>query len=198
MKINVALFGVLAVVCIQYQSLAQEDSVAVKKITYYNSFVNGVLIGCGTCNAGKDFTYSALTLHGIKLASGVKFSAGVGMDVYSNWRLFPVVAGITLDAERKRNSLYFHVNAGHAWGRYLLRRNDWWSPSIVEKGGFTINPMLGYRIGNERMRLYMQAGYKLQLAYVWETYQQGWGGGYTSFREYELNRVVVQIGFGMN
>jgi hypothetical protein len=178
-----------------HSGYAQTDSVQAKKVTYYNTFMSGVLIGCGTCNSGKDFTYSALTLHGLRVSPGVSVAVGLGMDVYSDWRLFPVVGSITFESKRKKNSVYVQVNAGHAWGRYLLSNPDWWGQERSAEGGFTINPMLGYRIGNEKIRIYIQAGYKHQLAYTWDTYS---GGMSETFRSYRLNRFVMQLGFGFN
>lgn len=193
MRIKILLLCVLFLRFIP-AALAQNDSLKIKPV-YYASFVNGVMIGCGTCNNGKDFTYSVLTLHGIKFPSGIKIGIGVGMDVYSDWRLFPLVAGITFDQEHKKNALYFHVNTGHSWGRYLPENYGWWGSELAAQGGFTCNPMLGYRIGKDNMRIYIQAGYKLQLAYTTNRYAGGWGGNEMK-RDYELNRFVVQFGFG--
>lgn len=172
------------------------DSLPASKSRYYNSFVIGTLVGCGMCYEGKDFTFSFMTMHGIRVSPAVKLGLGMGMDVYTDWRLFPLVAGVTFDHERRRNSVYVQVNAGHAWGRYLLQDN-WWGNDFTQRGGFTVNPMLGYRMGNERIRIYVQAGYKFQLAQTRAENVWGWGGN-TVNREYELNRFVFQMGFGFN
>ena len=190
MQSKLILLCIVVAVVIGKPAFAQ-DSVAVKKITYYNTFMSGVLVGCGSCNQGKDFTFSFVTQHGVRVSPWIKVSAGLGMDVYSDWRLFPVTAGITIDPGDNKNSLYFHANAGHAWGRYLYQDQFW--GQVEEQGGFTANLMLGYRIGNEKTSIYIQAGYKHQLAYL-----QGTNGFSSTEREYELNRFVLQFGFGFN
>jgi hypothetical protein len=58
--------------------------------------------------------------------------------------------------------------------------------------------MVGFRIGNDVLRVYIQAGYKYQHALVNVEYQQWWGWLYSYSREYDFNRFVVQLGFGLN
>ncbi|MBX2966155.1 MAG: hypothetical protein KF845_08420 [Cyclobacteriaceae bacterium] len=190
--------GFLVVFVIAHTTNAGElktDSIPVQTSRYYNSFYAGAMVGCGLCYEGKDFTLSLLTMHGLRVSPGVKLGLGVGMDVYTDWRLFPLVAGVTFDKERRRNAMYLSINGGHAWGRYLLPDTSWWVSDFTGRGGFVFNPMLGYRIGNERMRIYVQAGYKHQLAYTKSENIGAWGGN-TFTREYELNRFVFQMGFG--
>jgi hypothetical protein len=192
MRNKIFALALLASTCLFNRTLAQTDSVQVNRITYYNSFVSGVLIGCGSCNAGKDFTFSFLTQHGITVTPWLKVSGGIGMDTYSNWRLFPLVVGVTLDPSDLKNAPYFQATAGHAWGRYLVKEY-YWSDRTQEDGGFTASLMAGYRIGNEKTSIYIQAGYKHQLAYLKDS-----NGFSSAFREYELNRFVIQFGFGFN
>lgn len=171
---------------------AQTDSLK-QNHRYFSTFLSGALIGCGNCSNGKDFTFSFVTMHGVEFKSGIKLAAGLGLDTYYDWRLFPVVIGITFDKETKPNAVYFHVNAGHAFGRYLLA-NPYEEDFITSRGGFTINPMVGFRIGNEKIRLYVQAGYKFQKASFTIDYSEF----YKYSRDYEMGRFVVQMGFGLN
>ena len=193
MNLRLAVFCLLMVITtIAY---GQADSVK-RKASYYNAFLTGALIGCGECANGKDFTFSFLTLQGVRLQSGVKLALGAGMDVYNEWRLFPVVGAITIDRELRENAFYFHLNAGYSWGRYLEDLES--EISLNQRGGFTVNPMIGYRIGKGKSRIYVQAGYKLQYAKVSYTSPWWWGPPPTITREYDLSRVVVQMGFGFN
>lgn len=177
---------------ILFGAFAQTDSLT-RKRNYFNSFFSGTLMGCGECNSGKDFTFSFITQHGVKFKSGIKLSGGTGLDVYDNWRIFPLVAGFTFDKEKRTNGLYFHVNTGYAFGHYL-KVSPWETGEEIHKGGFTINPMLGYRIGNEKLRVYVQAGYKYQDASFSIDYTD-FGYGYS--RDYNLKRFVLQMGFGL-
>lgn len=192
MKNKIFVLVMLASICFVDRTVAQADSVNVKRFTYYNSFVSGVLIGCGSCNEGKDFTFSFLTQHGVKVTPWMKVSGGIGMDVYSNWRLFPLVFGVTLDPSDLKNAPYFQVTAGHAWGRYLLKEY-YWSDRTQEDGGFNASLMAGYRMNVENISLYIQAGYKHQFAYLKDSNDFS-----SASREYELNRFVIQFGFGFN
>jgi hypothetical protein len=187
---------VLLFVFFVQSGFAQSDSVQ-RKAHYFNRFLSGTLIGCGLCNDGKDFTLSFTTLQGIAFPSGLKLSVGTGIQTYYDWRMIPVTGGVTIDKEQRPNSLFFQVHAGHSFGRYLLfEANDFVKTS--SRGGFTINPMVGYRIGNEKVRLYMQAGYQFQRASTYIDYRGGWWGPSSSSRSVELSRVVVQVGFGFN
>ena len=172
----------------------QADSL--KKSRYFNTFFSGALIGCGDCNSGKDFTLSFVTMHGIKFPTGIKLSAGAGLDVYSDWRLIPILIGFTIDKEQKPNGLFLHFNSGYSFGRYL-NLNPYEQGELMQEGGFTINPMIGYRIGAEKIRLYVQIGYKYQHAYYRLDYAN-FGYPYSYSRESNLNRFVVQMGFGIN
>jgi len=192
MNLRLAVFCLLMVIASGV--CGQADSLK-RKASYYNAFFSGALIGCGECANGKDFTFSFLTLHGIKLKSGVKLALGAGMDVYHEWRLFPLVGAITIDREQHENALYVHLNAGYSWGRYLEDLES--EVSLNQRGGFTVNPMIGYRIGKGKSRLYIQAGYKLQYANVSYSPAWWWGPVPTITREYDINRVVVQMGFGL-
>lgn len=186
--------GILILICVCwfYTGCAQTDSVKTKP-QYFNMFTSGMLIGCGLCNNGKDFTLSFSTHHGLAFNSGVRLSIGTGIDTYHEWRMIPLVLGITLDKGEKPQGVYFHVNAGHAFGRFTSP-NMYDRQFLHEQGGFTISPMFGYRIGNERIRLYVQAGYKFQRT----GYQLKYADTYMYSRSFEMDRVVMQMGFGFN
>lgn len=175
---------------------AQTDSVTVSNTRYFNQFATGALMGCGYCPRGKDFTLSVMTMHGARLSPTIKVGLGVGMDVYNEWRLFPLMAGIIFDREQRHNAFFLQINAGHAWGRFLVPES-WWASDFKEQGGFTFNPMLGYRIGKDKLRIQLLAGYRHQAARTTLHNMGAWGGN-TTKREYELNRFVFQLGFGFN
>ncbi len=173
-------------------AVAQTDSLK-QQGKYFNTFLSGALVGCGNCTSGKDFTLSFVTMHGLEFRSGIKLALGLGIDTYYDWRLFPVLIGVTFDKEEKPNAVFFHVNAGHSFGRYLLAR-PFEEDYLKSHGGFTINPMLGYRIGNDKIRLYVQAGYKFQKA----SFIIDYSNNFYYSRDYEMGRFIVQMGFGLN
>jgi hypothetical protein len=175
---------------------AQTDSLA-QKVRYYNSFMSGALIGCGPCINGKDFAFSFTTFHGLAWKSGIKLGAGAGLDMYADWRMVPVMVGFTFDEGRRKNAVYLQINTGYSFGKFLPVEEGS-APLLNDKGGFTVNPMVGFRMGNDVLRVYIQAGYKYQHALVNADYQQWWGWLYSYSREYDFNRFVVQLGFGLN
>lgn len=175
---------------------AQVDSLD-RKIRYYNTFMSGTLVGCGECVRGQDFNFSFVTFHGLSLKSGIKAGVGAGLDVYNDWRMYPLLAAFTIDKGRRRNALYLHINSGYSFGTYLPQQ-DWGEPIYDDKGGFTISPMIGLRLGRDKMRVYMQAGYKYQHSKVSADFQNWWGWLYSYSRAYDLNRFVFQFGFGIN
>ncbi|MCU0359008.1 MAG: hypothetical protein MUE95_15710 [Cyclobacteriaceae bacterium] len=170
-----------------------------RSVAYYNTFTSGMMIGCGDCLRGKDLTATFSMSHGIVFPSGIRLAAGTGLDVYSEWRMIPLVAGFTWDKQKRSNGLYFHLNSGYAFGQYL-RPDQGSFFREEERGGFTVNPMIGYRIGREKLRVYLQAGYKYQQAYYALHYDGGRPGipSYSIERDYQLQRLVVQLGFGFN
>ncbi len=192
---NLRLASFCLLMLIVNSASGHADSIK-RNVSYYNAFVTGTLIGCGECANGKDFTFSFLTLHGIKLHSGLKFAVGTGMDVYDDWRLFPLVGSITIDRELRNNAVYVQLNSGYSWGRYTHPLEN--EINLRQTGGFVVNPMIGYRVGKGKSRIYLQAGYKLQYAKVNYTPAWWWGPPPTVTREYDLSRVVVQMGFGFN
>lgn len=142
----------------------------------------------------QEFTVSVTTIHGIKFCSGVKLGLGVGLDTYYDLKVYPLMASVSFDQERKRLGFFAQLNSGYSWVRYTKENEEF--GDLYEKGGFTINPMIGYRIMVEDFKIYCQAGYKYQAAEVGYEYVD-WGGiPQRNSRNYELNRFVVQLGFG--
>jgi len=176
-------------------AIAQVDSLQ-KKVKYYNSFVSGVMIGSIEDADEKEFTISFTTIHGIKFNSGIKVGIGVGLDTYYGLKVFPIMASITLDQERKQHGLFVQLNGGYSFVRYTKDPQFYEEIDINEKGGIMINPMIGYRIKVENIRIYVQGGYKYQVAELHYEYPDWWGYSQSS-KHYELNRFVIQLGFGL-
>lgn len=174
-------------------AMAQVDSIQ-KKISYYNSFVSGVMIGSSEDADEKEISLSFTTTHGIKFNSGVKVGVGVGLDTYYNLKVFPLLLSLTFEGHKK-HGFFVQLNGGYSFVRY----NDdqvFEEIDVVEQGGLIMNPMVGYQMKVENMRIYVQAGYKYQVAELHYKYPDWWGYS-QSLKEYELNRFVIQLGFGL-
>ncbi len=153
------------------------------------------MIGSSESADEKEFTVSVTTIHGIKFKSGIKLGLGVGLDTYYDLKVFPLIVSVTFDQERKQHGLFVQLNSGYSIVRYTESIDEY--GNLYEKGGFTINPIIGYRITVENFRIYWQGGYKYQVAEAGYEYYLDWGGmPQLSSRHYELNRFVIQLGFG--
>ncbi|WP_225155014.1 hypothetical protein, partial [Bradyrhizobium sp. NBAIM08] len=66
-------------------------------------------------------------------------------------------------------------------------------------GGTMVSSLIGYRIKKEKFSLYMMAGHKFQRAHssyeteLWSSF----GHYFRQSTEEDINRLVVQIGFGL-
>ncbi len=142
----------------------------------------------------KEFTVSVSTVHGIKFKSGLKLGLGVGLDTYYDLKVLPLMASMSVDQERKRLGLFAQLNCGYSFVRYTKPNEE--LGDLFEKGGFTFNPMIGYRLKVEDFKIYWQVGYKYQVAEVGYDYTDWGGNPQRTSRNYEFNRFVIQLGFG--
>lgn len=156
--------------------------------------MSGVLIGSAEDADEKEFSLSFTSIHGIKFKSGLKLGLGVGLDTYYDLKVVPFITSVSFDQERKRNGLFIQLNSGYSIVRYTKNNEEF--GDLYEKGGFTMNPMIGYRIKVEDFRIYWQAGYKYQVAEVGYEYLDWGGNTQRDSRNYEFNRFVIQLGFG--
>ncbi|HEU5291839.1 MAG TPA: hypothetical protein VFU05_14415 [Cyclobacteriaceae bacterium] len=176
-------------------AIAQTDSLQ-KKIKYYNSFVSGIMTGSSEDADAKEFSVSFTTVHGVKFSPGIKAGIGVGIDTYYDLKVFPILLSVTIDEEKRKHGFFVQVNGGYSFARYTEREQDFEEIDVHAQGGFMINPMIGYRMIIENKRIYVLAGYKYQVASLNYDYPEWWGFAESS-KEYELNRFVIQLGFGL-
>lgn len=185
------VFLVLAISLIQLSVAAQSDSSA-RKPRYFLSCHAGGLFG-------KDGNGASLTS---SLIQGVKYErfsigAGVGHDVYIDWRIIPFFGSFSYDlAGRRKNSLFLGLNAGYskAWNpafdqlRYAYSRY---------RGSF-FHPLIGYRIANGNLRAYMALGYKFQrlsYEYIIDYFDQ-WRSDTKVTVKRQMQRLSIEIGIG--
>ncbi|MEX2230512.1 MAG: hypothetical protein WD824_00010 [Cyclobacteriaceae bacterium] len=185
------VFLVISIFFVSFCAVGQADSLD-SKPSYFLSIYSGGLLG----KKGKG---SAMT---VSLIQGVRhkrfaFGAGIGYDAYTEWRTFPIFGSVAFDLSKGRNRWFIQFNAGYskAWNptrpEAALRYDD--------KGGSIFHPLLGYRIQNGNMVLYLTAGYRFQrLTSEWTERFWGWGNSPNKFTERrDIERLSVQIGFGL-
>jgi hypothetical protein len=180
------------------QAVAQStDSVAHagKKIRYWNNFLMAGLQG-----DHKQTSFSFATTHGIRLGR-LAAGLGTGLDAYGDWKIIPMFASASFDFARiKNDALFIQMNGGY--GRALYSGGDKLGvPSIDNGGGKMLNPMVGYRIRADRLRIYIAMGYKFQRnTYSYSYINPVYSFAPTDFPKYtvreDMQRFVVQLGFG--
>jgi hypothetical protein len=180
-------------------AFGQEDTTLVTTrpaVQYFNQFLAGGLIG------SKEYgvSVSANMVHGVRYKHG-SIGVGVSYDQYKEWRTMPIFGMLSLDfAPAKEKSVIFQLASGITRVRHIDTAND--SFNYHEKGGTMFQPSLGFRINAERWKLYMVAGYRHQRIRYSET-PRWWSGvlddvPYRNTTVRDMNRVIVQIGFGFN
>ena len=181
--------------CVSCQLLAQSDttSISKNKIVYFNNFLAGGIFGKAESGSGP----SLLMTHGVRM-NRLAIGAGVGFDSYLDWKTLPVIGSIYFDfAKIKQNALFILFSAGYS-NAWRIKGED---PILDEhaRGGEMINSMVGYRIKANQFSLYISAGHKFQQ--VQRSYNPTpWSsvpGSKVSVEE-NMNRMVIQIGFGLH
>ena len=182
---------------VSFGGMAQTVDVEIpkKKVTYFNTFLAGGLMG----ETGKGTGVTLSTIHGVRLKRAA-FGAGIGFDSYFDWKTLPIFGSVSFDFGKIRsNALFVQFNAGYAEA-WLVRDEDSWTPPYRDYGGTTVASSIGYRITKERFSIYVMAGHKFQRAHL--TYEpEIWNIFAPAVRqriEEDMNRLVVQIGFGFH
>jgi hypothetical protein len=193
MKIRILLFFLIGI-CTSANAQSDSSVVSKNKVIYYNNFLAGGLLG----ESGKGSGVTLSMTHGIRI-NRFTVGAGIGFDSYFDWKAVPVFGTIEVDfAKIKRNAFFVQLNAGYADASRINREE--WVTEYREYGGPMVSYMLGYKIRAEKFSLYLLAGHKFQEANF--TYNpQPW----SSFSappnysvEENMNRLVVQLGFGLH
>lgn len=178
-----------------FSLLAQRDSTAISKrtVSYFNNFLAGGLFG----EQGQGSGLSLSTTHGIRLNRWA-LGAGVGFDSYLDWKTVPVFGSISFDFGKvKSNAFFLQFNAGYANARRINRDDGF--VEFEQSGGKMISSLIGYRVTKERFSLYVLAGHKFQQTHFsynpepWSSFAPQ--SSYSV--EESINRLVVQLGFGL-
>lgn len=183
-----------------FPSLGQNDSTQTRSsraIRYSNSLLMGGLFA-------DDHDGNSLSLsmnHGIRYKE-VFAGVGAGYDTYEGWNVVPVYIIVTIDlANVKSNAFYVSLSGGYsnAWSNSEGRPNGSMY-EYEEHGRGNFNAMVGYRIQANQYRIYISGGYKFQRI-QYKTHYDWWydyAPSNTTEVKMDLNRLVIQIGFGFN
>lgn len=193
MKIKILLF-VLFIICISARAQSDSSNTSKWKVIYYNNILAGGLLG----ESGRGSGLTLSTTHGIR-TNRFSVGAGFGFDSYFDWKTVPVFGTIEFDfAKIKRNAFFLQFNAGYADATRINREE--WVTEYREYGGPMISYMVGYKIRAEKFSMYVLAGNKFQEA-TYSYNPQPWSSFAsppTYSVEENMNRLVVQLGFGLH
>jgi hypothetical protein len=144
-----------------------EVSASAKKVNYFFNVQVGSLVGCNDCDNGKDFTFSAATVHGVSFGKKLRVGLGIGFDSYLNWQTLPLFGQASWDliGNKNRNALFLQLAYGwaHPWFvKSSAYANYLTDPFSSVEGGRMINPQIGYRIKYYDLRIAFSVGYKYQ------------------------------------
>jgi hypothetical protein len=192
MRISIAVVVIFLLVT---RTHAQEVKPAEKPHRYFNLFQSGALLA--EKDKGTSFTFS--TYHGLQFNT-MRVALGSGYDSYQRWKVLPINAMFAIDlAKIKENALYLAVSGGYC--RVWQRKLNEFDAIYDADDGVNVSPTLGYRILADKWNINFSVGYKYQrINYTYTSYS--WYGAYVGQPVYSvdeaLQRMVVQIGFGLN
>ena len=175
-----------------------------KRIHYFFNFLSGALVGGSGINEEGMATFTFSTVHGVRIGKRLSAGAGLGFDSYLGWKAMPLFGSLSYDLFGKRNKVFVQLNYGTAWVSRIMTGYEYGNTSHT--GSKMFNPSLGYKISSGNLRLYIQAGYKIQKINMYAVYP-----GYYSYAnrliaptpnssysntELSMNRAYFSIGFG--
>jgi len=173
-----------------------------KSINYFFYLQAGLLIGCSSCDDGKDVSSSTALVNGISIKKKLRAGIGLGFDSYVGWITMPTYASLSWDVfgNKNRNAFFVQVNYGVAKA---------WKQSYQEygfdkaEGGRMIYPLAGYRIKYHDLSIFLALGYKMQRVHSYYKYptwnwvngefQQGTSS--TTVKQ-DMNRLMITMALG--
>lgn len=205
MKATAVLIVIQFFGLVTYSQNLHQDSIRKGTVEYYFQIQSGALIGCSSCNSGKEVSFSGATTHGLKIGRKLRVGAGVGFDSYYKWNTIPLFGSISWDLFGKKNVLFAEVNFGGALASW---RNQYFTEYgyANSKGGKMYSGGLGYRITYNRIRISAGVARKTQSmtsyyeypTYYWNHNNYIVGEPSMKIVKSEMNRLVVWIAVGLN
>lgn len=171
---------------------------------YFFLVQSGTLIGCNYCGNDKELSFTAATVHGIKIGKRLRLGGGLGFDSYNGWNIMPVFGSASWDLFSKRNAFFIQMNYGGALKSWKHSQFDEYGYQGAE-GGRMVNPMVGYRLRYHDLSISLMAGYKYQQvsssyeypSYYWDPVRgQFMGDPSTSTVIQEMNRFMLSMSIG--
>jgi hypothetical protein len=184
--------------------LNNQDTTVAKGPEYFFFVQSGTLVGCNDCSKGRELSFTAATVHGIKIGKRLRLGGGLGFDSYYEWNIMPAFGSISWDIISRKNSFFVQLNYGGSLKSWKNSPYEEYGYQGSE-GGSMLNPMVGYRLRYHDLSISLIAGYKYQRVtssfeypyYYWDPVQgQIIGEPSTSTVIQEMNRFMLSMSIG--
>jgi hypothetical protein len=195
------ILGIAAVTTVPGQTIVQDSTGRTKMISYFFTFQSGTLIGCYDCKVAKEITFSAATIHGIKIGKKLRLGAGAGFDSYSDRQALPMFGSVSWDLFGKNNTVFTQITYGWGYVWKPLKQQEF--ALVKTRGGEAFSAMVGYRIRYGDIGIALMGGYKFQSTTDYYAYSPSlfiYNRGYQSssqqtIRE-NMNRLAISLSVG--
>ncbi len=189
------------------REIVERDTAAMKRrINYFFTFGMGSMIGCSQYKTtGKVVSFTASTVHGVRIGKRLSLGAGIGFDSYENWKTMPLFGAAYWDLFGNKNKVFLQLNYGYAFPSINNQAREYGFKKEV--GGKMVNPSLGYRINYGDIRLSFSVGYKFQRVFsnyeyptwstcIWCDFAPRAGSPSTKDVRTDIRRFVIDMTIG--
>lgn len=187
------IFSVVMLLVIATTASAQKKDTTRFRPYYHGMFLNGAQIGCTDCDRDNKVTVSTYLINGVAFSKRFSTGIGVGFDSYEQWKTMPVFLHLSQKVIGRKNGLSVQLNGGYSFA--WMDKQGYELPNFKQQGGLMVHYALTYQYELEKVRLLFSVGMKKQTVSYWYRYE--WSSQYDQTKNIqELNRFVVQVGFG--
>jgi hypothetical protein len=197
----IPLLIIITLLNVKGQSVPSDSLKQQKLISYFFTFQSGTLIGCYDCKVAKEITFSAATIHGIKIGKKLRLGAGAGFDSYSDRQALPMFGSVFWDLFGKNNTVFTQITYG--WGYVWKPLKEQEFALVKTRGGEAFSAMVGYRIRYGDIGIALMGGYKFQSTTDYYAYSPSlfiYNRGYQSSSQQticeNMNRLAISLSVG--
>lgn len=146
----------------------------------------------GNNDSGEDPAYSISTVNGYRFSPYFGAGLGIGIEGYSRITMMPVFLSFRGNLRKSQVTPYYFVNAGYsaAWKNDNIEGINY----DYVRGGFMLQPGLGYMFALKNMALFFNLGYKIQQSSIAYNFESGWASPTEIQEERIRRRLTMSIG----
>jgi hypothetical protein len=146
----------------------------------------------GNNDNGEGTAYSISTVNGYRFNPYFGVGLGIGIDGYNRITMMPIFLSFRGNLKKSNVTPFYFLNAGYsaAWENDNLE----WIEYDYVRGGFMLQPGLGYMFAFKNMAMYFNLGYKIQQSEIAYNFQNGWATPTEIQEERTRKRLTMSIG----